>query len=166
MFEKTGIRKDIWKYGFELYEEDLEFKKQYENQRKRNEDSTANLGDFNDIIPEEEIIPIERKGDTENEENLIDPKIDSTRYSSAYSGIIVEMHKAQIKDSLINEYVSAKFAAGNLSPSVFFPGFLERKDKYNYDNFYAKIIVIIEVYYGLIRQNIEINESSKAPNNS
>ena len=153
--ESSGLRKEIWIYGNENYDEKYNIHdliNPFEN------DSSQSLGKAE--IIEDEIIPIQR------------PEIDSTELAriekerdEQYNNLLMTNEKGEFlyglakfanNDSIVHEYVEVKLIAGDISPSLVASAFLSQiKD---FENPFIKRMIFVELYYWMMKWNIEINE--------
>lgn len=162
-FEKSGLRKDVWMYGYELLEYDKPLSEYY----RKNRDSLiacGDLGSIPDSIIDLEFIPIVMDS-LDNDEiekiNIEEKRIknsieyDTTRFATPYPELILIINELEIKDSLLINYLDAKRIAGSLSMSILIRGLLYENEKRNYTNPLMKTIIIIELYYWIMEWGIK-----------
>lgn len=154
--ESSGLRKEIWIYGKENYDEKYNI---YDLINPFKNDSSQSLGKVE--IIEDEIIPIPR------------PAIDSTELArlekerdEQYNNLLMTNEKGEIlyglakfanNDSIVQKYVEVKLIAGDISPSLVASAFLSQiKD---FENPFIKRMIFVELYYWIMKWDVEKNNN-------
>ena len=126
-FEKSGLRKDFWLYGYEKAE------------LNKNDD---------------EIIPIICDSASIVEQREDSVKFLNMRWQSAESQIVYALQEMNTKDTVILSYIDARRIAGNISYGLLLNGLLTVSDTYNYNNILMKIVLVNEIYSGMIYSSV------------
>jgi len=144
-FEKSGMRKEIWLYGYEDYE--------IEYISENNNTDTQKVVNFE---IEEEIIPVTRQVDTIDYEKLVKElksQHDSSLWSNIMGQFLYGLSKYAPHDPDIQSYVEAKQMAGNIASELVVNAFL--KEIKNYNEPFIKRIIFVEFYYNIMKWDIE-----------
>jgi hypothetical protein len=154
--ESSGLRKEIWIYGKENYAEKYNI---YDLINPFKNDSSKSLGELE--IIEDEIIPIPRPATDSTELARIEKELDEQ-----YNNLLLTNEKGEFlyglakfanNDSNVHEYVEVKLIAGDISPSLVAFAFLSQiKD---FENPFIKRMIFVELYYWMMKWNIEKNEN-------
>lgn len=153
-FETTGLRKEIWLYGYEEYSP----KNNIYELLPPEEKDTSNISDLGELeidLIEEELIPISKvdpaelaKRDREREERM-----KNSLHANAYGEFLYGLAKFTPNDSLIQGYVKVKVTENDISPGVIAGGFLEYYT--NLDDPFMKRIMVVEFYFWIMKWDIE-----------
>jgi hypothetical protein len=152
-FEKSGLRIEFWKYGYETYKPEYQIDNSILPQEDTSNLDTLSLGDLYIDDIEEEIIPITNGGyDPELEEKLQRQRDGSQSFNHT-GQFIYGLAKYGSKDSLIAGYVDAKYAVGDISPSLIVGGLTV--DNLDLSFPLRKRIILMEFYYHFLQWSIE-----------
>jgi hypothetical protein len=72
-----------------------------------------------------------------------------------HNQIIYALDMLMSKDTIISNYLEARNMAGNLSVELLINGLLYAPDNYDYNNTLMKIILIDEIYSGMIYESVK-----------
>lgn len=156
-FEKSGLRKEIWMYGFERRERKKEYQEYYDNYRDIAFSTTKSLGSLKDLNIEDEIFPLTNDSLFMESLKQDDIRFDSTKIATEISNIIIALDKIKPTDSLLINYIETKLIAGSISPSLLINILLYNYERHNFDNPLIKVILVTEFYYGIMNWDLERN---------
>lgn len=147
--EEFGLRKEIWLYAYE----DYHTKHQFEDSFTEEIESVTNLGEL--ILPDD--IPIEPENTNDTTKNLQEfsmennPQIELVNcfrinYEGEYFYGLAQFSKM---DKNIQEYIQAIRKAGDMSPSITAPAFLQKFK--NFEEPFVKRIVMLEYFWPICK---------------
>lgn len=148
--ESTGLRKEVWLTDTDHYDYKLEY-------GLEDDTGSSDYIIMEDI--EEEIIPITEAGMDSSDLEKMRKKARETRYFHTYGKYLQGLKELKTADSTILGYIEAKESIGNISPSLIAGGLLKSTRKGGFTNPIIKRIVVIELYMGLIMNDVRINEA-------
>ena len=153
LWEKSGLRKEIWTYGYENYEPTHNIEDLLIKQKK---DSITTLGEAFLTQEEDESWNIDVDSlDIIKEQKEMEKRMQNTLHANSSGDFLYGLAKYSPNDKIIQDYVDAKFQAGDIFPILFLPSFLEKTK--NFNETFFKMIIITEFYYPLIKEDIEQN---------
>ncbi len=147
-FEKTGLRKDIWLYGSET---DY---KEYPILELINKTVQTDSLESLELKIEDEIIPItkDKSIDYDSLEKSMKLRWDTTLSTNQRGAFLFGLYKFS-NDTIVKDYVEAKTSVGgDISPCLISDGLLSLKNDLN--NIYIKYIILTEIYYTMIKDNL------------
>ena len=148
-FESTGLRKEIWVYGYEEYESKHDFSEVLPPV----EPDTAEIVDLGELdleLIEEEIIPFREIDSLEvarMEQDWEEKRLNSL-HSNHEGAYLYALLKFAPKSSFTYGAAVAEYQEGNISPGVVSNGFLENVD--NYDDPFVKRLMVTEFYFWIM----------------
>lgn len=148
-FESTGLRKEIWVYGYEEYESKHNFS---EVLPPAEPDSAqiVDLGELDLELIEEEIIPFREIDSLEvarMEQEWEEKRLNSL-HSNYQGDYLYALLKFAPKNSFAYGAAVAEYQSGNISPGVMSNGFLENVD--NYSDPFVRRLMVTEFYYWIM----------------
>lgn len=158
--EESGLRKEFWIYGYEEYTPFYYHQFLIDSIKKENPDTSLTLDSlqFNKIYEFDE--EIEMIGNPDSVDGMSYQEWSDSLLDFNWRGqFIFAIDKFSKNDSVIMEYLDAKEAAGNISPSLIASGLLYRNS--NLDEAFAKRIILMELYYFMIEWDIENKETTR-----
>lgn len=158
-FEKSGLRIEFWKYGYETYKPEYQIDSSILPQENTSNLDTLSLGELYVDDIEEEIIPITKRDyDPELEEKLQKQRDSSQSFN--YEGqFVYGLAKYGANDSLVAGYVDAKYAAGDISPSLIVGGLTIHN--LDLSTPLRKRIILMEFYYHFLKWNLEKKKTTR-----
>jgi hypothetical protein len=157
-FESSGLRQEIWVYGYEEYEPQYDI---YELLPPEQPDTSdiQNLGELDlDELFEEDIIPISNIDSAEiaRREKELEERIKNSLHFNNYGQYLYALAKFNLSDTTVQEYVDAKVVAGNISPVLIASGLLSQN--IDFKDSFIKRILVTEFYYWIMKWDIERKE--------
>ena len=150
-FETSGLRKEIWVYGYENYESKNDFSKVLPPDSSRDTEKIKDLGELELNLIEEEIIPIgnvDRKEQARIEKEL-EERIKNSLRPNHEGDYVYALLKFSPKDSFIHDYTQASILTGNnIALGVLANGFLYGDP--DYGDPLVKRLLVTDFYYWLI----------------
>jgi hypothetical protein len=144
-WEISGLRKDIWLYGYEDYQLNYNPKDLLEDQ------VLSPVMDSIYIEIEDEIVPLTNHSTTDTlEPNRANQLSRNRRGQFNYA-----LAKFASNDPFISGYVEAVDVAGDISSRLSANAFIS--DLKNYEEPFAVRVIVIEFYYGLMKYDLENN---------
>ena len=158
-FEKSGLRIEFWKYGYETYKPEYQIDSFILPQEDTSNLDTLSLKDLYVDDIEEEIIPITNEDyDPELEEKLQRQR-DSSQSFNHEGQFIYGLAKYGTNDSLVAGYIDAKYAAGDISPSLIVGGLTVHNLDLSVP--LRKRIILMEFYYHFLQWSIENKKTTR-----
>lgn len=153
-WETSGLRKEVWLYGFEDYEPKYNI---HEMLYSREPDTLYDLGELKIDSIEEIIIPILGVDSVEHakREKEMEERLKNSLATNTYGEFLYGLAKYAPSDTLIKPYVDLKAVAGDVAPELIIPGLLNHVS--DYDEPFIKRIILIETYYLLMKSDAEKN---------
>ena len=156
-FESSGLRKDIWTFGYEDYEPQYDI---YEILPPEKQD-TSNIQDLGELdldLIEEEIIPLSNIDSAEiaKREKEMEERIKNSLHFNNYGQYLYALTKYTLNDTTIQDYVDAKIVAGDISPVLIASGLLSQE--IDFEDPFIKRILVTEFYYWIMKWDIERQE--------
>lgn len=156
-FETSGLRKEIWVYGYEDYQPQYDI---YEILHPEEKD-TSNIQDLGELdldFIEEEIIPLSNIDSAEiaRHEKEMEERIKNSLHFNNYGQFLYALAKHTLKDTTIQEYVNVKIIAGDISPVLIASGLLSQE--IDFEDPFIKRILVTELYYGIMIWDIKRKE--------
>jgi len=158
--ESSGLRKEFWTYNYEEYIPYYYHQYLIDSIKNENPDTILRI-DSNQIQriynSDEEILIIENPD-----------SIDGMSYKEWSDSLLdfnwrgqftFAIDKFSINDSVILEYLDAKEATGNISPSLIASGLLYRDPDLSEP--FVKRIILMELYYFMIKWNLENKKTTR-----
>lgn len=154
-FESTGLRKEIWTYGYEDYESKHDFN---EVLLPAVPDTTPirELGDLAlDLMEEEIIVPL-RKVDPVEQERL-EKEREARRLNSLQSNYqgdyVFALLKYSPKESFVYEFTESKYAAGvDISMAILAGAYLY--SEVNYNDPLVKRLLVTDFYFWVMNWDV------------
>jgi hypothetical protein len=149
--EESGLRKEFWIYGYEEYTPFYYHQILIDSIKKTSPDTSLAI-DSNKLRElynnsDLEIIPI--MNSTDSVEGMTYKEWSDSSLSFNRNGkFIYALEKFSNNDSTIIEYLDAKEAVGNISPSLISSGLLASIS--NPSEPFVKKIILLEIYYWMI----------------
>lgn len=157
--EKSGLRIEFWKYGYETYKPEYQIDSSILLQEDTSNLDTLSLEELYLDNIEEEIIPI-TNGDYDPElEEKLQRQRDSSQFFNHEGQFIYGLAKYGTNDSLVAGYVDAKYAAGDISPSLIVGGLTI--DNLDLSKPLRKRIILMEFYYHFLKWNLENKKTTR-----
>lgn len=156
-FETSGLRKEIWLYGYEEYEPKYDI---YEI-LPPDEQDTSNIQDLGEIdfeLIEEEIIPLPNIDSVERakREKEMEERIKNSLHFNDYGQYLYALTKYTLKDTTIQDYVYVKILPGDISPVLIAAGLLSQE--IDFEDPFIKRILVTEFYYRIMKWDIKRQE--------
>ena len=160
-FEESGLRKEIWIYGYEEYEPKYDI---YEILHPEEQDTSIiqDPGDFDLYDPyDEEILPLSNIESAEiaRHEKEMKDRIRNSLHFNSYGQYLYALTKYTLNDTTIQHYVEVKVLVGNTPSGVIASGLLSQG--IDYDNPFIKRILIAEFYYWIMKWDTERQEKKQ-----
>lgn len=157
-FESSGLRKEVWIYGYEEYESLYDI---YEFLPPEEQDTSdiQDLGKLNlDDLYEEELIPISNIDSAEiaRREKEMEERIRNSLHFNNNGQYLYALAKFNLSDTTIQGYVDAKIVAGDISPVLIASGLLSQN--IDFEDPFIKRILVTEFYYWIMKWDIERKE--------
>lgn len=149
-FESTGLRKEIWVYGYEDYESKHDFSKVLPTPPPVDTSQIQDLGKLDIDLIEEEIVPTNEYDSIEVariEKEWEEKRLNSLSINTQ-GDFLYALLKYAPKGSFVNSAAIAEYHEGNISPGVVASGFL--LNKVNYDDPFVKRLLVTEFYFGIM----------------
>lgn len=155
VWENSGLRKEVWLYGYE--QDDYEpthnirellppddFYIPYESE------SIQDIGDLELDLIEDSVVPITEldsiwEADREKWRNYL--------VSNPYGDFLYGLAKYGADDKLVNGYVEIQIQM-SVSPPVLISALLDIDNDVNFNNPFIERIILVEIYYPLMYQDI------------
>lgn len=156
-FESSGLRKEIWKYGYEEYESHYNINEILPPEEKGNSE-TEYLGELDIDIIYEEIVPLIIRDSSEvarRDKEIAERKRNSLRVNSN-GQYLYALAKYTLPDTLIEAYIGVNLFENRISPVIFASVFLDAE--INYEDPFIKRILVTEFYYDLMQWDIKRKE--------
>jgi hypothetical protein len=149
-FESTGLRKEIWLYGYESYESDRDFSKVLPPPEPKDSSKIKDLGELHlELIIEDSmrdytydsaaVAKMEKEWEERRRNSL---------HTNIQGDYLYSILKYAPKDSFAYGAAEGIYQVGNLSPGVVSHGFLENIK--NFDDPFVKRLMITEFYFELV----------------
>jgi hypothetical protein len=129
VFEISGLRKDFWLYGYEM------------NELQIDDEIILAIMDSSSLL--------------QYKQDSIDNLMTKIQTEAYHNQIIYALDMLMSKDTIISNYLEARNMAGNLSVELLINGLLYAPDNYDYNNTLMKIILIDEIYSGMIYESVK-----------
>jgi hypothetical protein len=154
LFESSGLRNEIWVYGYENYNPKYNI---YELLATSDQeaDTIYELGTLDLELIEEQTITITINDSLEytRREEEMKEKLKNSLWFNERGEFLYGLAKYAPNDSVILGYVESKADFGNISPSIIGSVFIEYvKD---FDEPFIKRIIVVEFYYRIMNWDIE-----------
>jgi len=155
-FETSGLRKEIWVYGYEEYQPKYDISKILPHE-ERDTSNIIDLGELDDLF-EEEILPISNIDSAEiaRREEEMEERIRNSLHFNIYGQYLYGLNKYNLNETTIQGYVDAKVIAGDISPVLIASGLLSQK--IDFEDPFVKRILVTEFYYWIMKWDIERKE--------
>ena len=151
LWEKSGLRKEIWTYENENYNVKYDIRDLLHKKEK-------------DSLPLQEVFLIEEDDNSWNipmdsleyAKRLRETEIsrENSLYSNSYGKFLYGLAKFTPNDKFIQDYVNSKFYSRDMSPIVFLHNFIENTE--NFEDPFFKMIIVTEYYYWIIKVESKI----------
>lgn len=156
-FETSGLRKEIWVYGYEDYEPKYDI---YDLLTPGETDTTITHDTVEldlDLI-EEEIIPLSNIDSVEiaKRKKEMEEKRRNSLHFNTHGEFLFALTKYTSGDTFMQEYADMKAYDGNISPVIIASGLL--RQEINFNDPFMKRILVTEFHFGLMKWNIEQKE--------
>jgi hypothetical protein len=157
-FESSGLRKEIWLYGYEEYEPQYDI---YEILPPEEEDtSNIQVIDARDLenIFGDETISISNIDSAEivRQEKEMEERMRNSLHFNSYGQYFYALAKFNLNDTSIQYYVEVKILMADISPVLIASGFLHQE--VDFENPFIKRILVTELYYWIMKRDIERKE--------
>ena len=157
-FESSGLRKEIWIYGYEEYEPQYDIYEVFPLEETDTSD-IQNLGELDlDVLIEEEIIPISNIDSAEiaRREKEMEERMRNSLHFNNNGQFLYGLAKFNLSDTTIQGYIDAKIVAGDISPVLIASGLLSQN--IDFEEPFIKRILVTEFYYWIMKWDIERKE--------
>lgn len=154
LFEKTGLRKEIWIYNHEDYNPNYNIDGLFPSSEP---DSNHNLTtvELNLDSIDEEIIPLRANMDSlavATRQKELEEIRKNTPYLNLYGEFFYGLAKHTPKDTLIQSYILNQLREGVISPAIIASSFLTKA--VDHDDPFIKRILVVQYYFDLIRWDV------------
>jgi len=149
-FESTGLRREIWLYGYETYKPKNDFSKVLPPPAAEETREEKDFGELSLDLIEEEIIP------TENTDQVVqsrlgkkqEERIQNSLNPNGEGDYIFALLKYSPKESFVYEYAQILREENRIAPAIIANGFLYGAP--DYEDSFVKRLLVTEFYYWLI----------------
>jgi hypothetical protein len=158
-FETSGLRKEIWVYGYEEYEPKYDIHNILPTEEEEMDTSNIHeLGEIEFVFSEDEIIPLSNIDTAEitRREKEMKERIRNSLHFNNYGQYLYALAKYNQSDTTIQKYVDNKILAGGHAPFLIASGLLNQK--IDFENPFVKRILVTEFYFWIMTWDIERNE--------
>lgn len=158
--EESGLRVEFWTYGHEKYIPFYYHQFLIDSIKKEKPDTSLTL-DSNQVGKTYEFDEeIEIIGNPDSVDGMSYQEWSDSLLDFNWRGqFIFAIEKFSKNDSVIIEYLDAKEAAGNISPSLIAGGLLYRNS--DLTEAFVKRIILMEIYYFMIRWDLENKKTTR-----
>lgn len=161
--ESSGMRIEIYRYGYEDYSPDYDIEEFIEKDTNTKE-RTENLEELVVEIEDEEWVPISDSGrinDSVINRRLEEQsrRLDSMAWFNMQGQFLFGLSNFGSQDSIINEYVNARFEVGFISPTIMIAALLQKD--VDYLNPFVKRMLVAELYLDLMRWDLKRNSTTR-----
>jgi len=160
LFEKSGLRKEIWIYHSESDEIDSEYQKYYDNYNDSLSFNINTLGSIENLKIPDELV-------SEMNDSLLtvklkqDSLIKTFKLATTISEIVIALHKIKSSDSLLINYAETRLKFGSITSSILVKRLLENSERLDFNNPLIKSVLVIEFYYNHLNSEIETYENEQ-----
>lgn len=153
LMEESGLRKDIFLYKTEEYGKKYDVG-QYIPDEPVDESPTIKLSDskedFEDLLPLPP--PYERAEVSEKDMKAFDEILAKTPFINKNGLFLYALAISNNNDPLVSEYVMLQYKYGSSQYMLAF-GLLTNFEKEDYNQWFIKLIIVVELYYPMILWN-------------
>ena len=159
--ESSGLRKEFWTYGYENYIPFYYHQFLIDSIKSINPDTNLHI-DSNALMKQytvdEEIIPIINS--TDSVEGMTHKEWSDSLLEFNWRGqYLFAIERYSFNDKVIDEYIDAKIAGGNISPSLMASGLMYHDSDLTEP--LVKRIILMEIYYGMIKWNLKDKKTTR-----
>lgn len=154
LWDASGLRKEIWIYGYESYESRFNV---FELLKPKKTKSNSQLGNMNleEIVDDEISVSdslelVKRIKEMKLESKLIQENSLSTNINGEF---LYGLSKYASTDSVVNEYVQTKVEFIDISPSIMALAFLDQIQ--DYEDPFIQRMILVEMYYWTMIWDLE-----------